>query len=42
MMAGDELSNAAIKAREEARKSGDASWLCYVVYGHPSAKLATN
>jgi CHAT domain-containing protein len=37
---GAELSEATIKAREEARKAGDASWLCYVVYGHPSAVVS--
>jgi hypothetical protein len=39
LKAGTPLSQAMVEAREEARKAGDASWLCYVVYGHPSAGL---
>jgi hypothetical protein len=34
------LSEATIRAREQARQQGDASWLCYVVYGHPLAMLS--
>ncbi|WP_165069612.1 DUF7379 domain-containing protein [Paludisphaera rhizosphaerae] len=36
---GAMISEAAVAAREEARKAGDATWLAYVVYGHPHAKL---
>jgi hypothetical protein len=37
MKGGAELSDAVVQAREEARTAGDSSWLCYAVYGHPSA-----
>ena len=40
MRAGANLSEATIRAREQARLDGDASWLCYSVYGHPLALLA--
>ncbi|MEO1396453.1 MAG: CHAT domain-containing protein [Cyanobacteria bacterium J06634_5] len=33
------LSEATVKARQEARKSGDATWLAYAVYGHPNLRL---
>lgn len=36
--AGDTVAEAAIKAREAARRD-DATWLAYVVYGHPHATM---
>ncbi len=39
MIDGSNLSEAAIKARKAARKAGDATWLAYVVYGHPHLVL---
>lgn len=36
---GSNLAHAAIQAREAARKNGDATWLAYVVYGHPHMKI---
>ena len=33
------LSVAVAKARQAARDGGDATWLAYVVYGHPQAVL---
>jgi hypothetical protein len=35
---GDTISEAAIKAREAARAT-DATWLAYVVYGHPHGRV---
>ncbi len=40
MRAGANLSEATVRAREQARQEGDASWLCYSVYGHPLALLS--
>jgi hypothetical protein len=40
LLAGDRLAEAAIAARETARKSGEATWLAYVIYGHPHAVCA--
>jgi hypothetical protein len=36
---GATIAEATIEAREKARSAGDATWLAYVVYGHPHAKL---
>jgi hypothetical protein len=36
---GATLSDAAILAREQSRKAGDATWLAYIVYGHPHLRL---
>jgi hypothetical protein len=33
------LATAAAAARKKAREDGDATWLAYVVYGHPRAKV---
>lgn len=38
--AGRTLTEAAVAARAAAKASGDASWLAYVVYGHPLAKAS--
>jgi hypothetical protein len=40
ILAGAKVSEAAIRAREKAQQAGDATWLAYVVYGHPHATLA--
>lgn len=42
LRAGTGLAEAATAAREKAREAGDASWLCYVVYGHPAARIITD
>jgi hypothetical protein len=34
------LATAAAAARKKAREDGDATWLAYVVYGHPRAKVS--
>jgi CHAT domain/Ternary complex associated domain 7 len=39
LLAGDSVAGASIKAREAARLASGATWLAYVVYGHPHAKL---
>ena len=39
LQAGDILSVAADAARTAIRESGDATWLAYVVYGHPHLQL---
>jgi hypothetical protein len=35
----ESLASAAAAARQKAREDGDATWLAYVVYGHPRAKV---
>ncbi len=40
LKAGDTLAAATVAAREAARVANDATWLAYVVYGHPDAVLA--
>ena len=40
LLAGDRLAEAAIAAREAARNAGEATWLAYVIYGHPHANRA--
>lgn len=37
--AGKTIAAASVAARETARTAGDATWLAYVVYAHPDAKL---
>ena len=39
LLKGVTIAEATIKAREKARKAGDATWLAYVVYGHPHTKI---
>ncbi|HEV2842592.1 MAG TPA: CHAT domain-containing protein [Chthoniobacterales bacterium] len=39
LKSGRTIAEAAVEAREKARTDGDATWLAYVVYGHPHAKL---
>jgi hypothetical protein len=39
LRAGDAIAKASVAAREKARAAGDATWLAYVVYAHPDAKL---
>jgi CHAT domain/Ternary complex associated domain 7 len=39
LKAGATIAKAAVAAREKARAAGDATWLAYVVYAHPDAKL---
>lgn len=40
LLAGDLLAEAGISAREAARSASEATWLAYVVYGHPHATIA--
>jgi CHAT domain-containing protein len=39
LLSGCNLAEATIQAREQARQAGDATWLAYVIYGHPHMKL---
>ncbi len=39
LLAGTPMGVASARAREETRKSGDATWLSYVVYSRPDAVL---
>jgi hypothetical protein len=39
---GQTLAEASRTARQAAKESGDSSWLAYVVYGTPSARLVSN
>jgi len=39
LIAGANLAEATRKAREKAKAAGDATWLAYVVYGHPYLKV---
>jgi CHAT domain-containing protein len=39
LLAGDTVAEAARKARREARKLGDPSWLAYSLYAHPNATV---
>ena len=41
LLKGTTIADATINAREAARKAGDATWLAYVVYAHPHAKLTS-
>jgi CHAT domain-containing protein len=40
LLQGSNLSEAAIAARAAAQKEGGATWLAYVVYGHPHMKIS--
>ena len=40
LLAGDRAGEAAIAARATARKAEEATWLAYVIYGHPHATVA--
>ncbi len=39
LLAGKNLSDATVAAREAAKRNGDATWISYVVYGDPFATL---
>jgi CHAT domain-containing protein len=39
LLQGNSVAEAVTRAREEARQSGDVSWLAYVVYANPSARM---
>ncbi len=41
LLRGSNLAQASVKAREKARAAGDATWLAYVVYGHPHMKIVS-
>lgn len=42
LIAGDSVGKAATAARQAAREAGDATWLAYVVYARPDARLVLN
>ena len=42
LLAGTPVSLATTRAREVARKAGDATWLAFVVYARPDAVLVTS
>ena len=41
LLAGTPICVATARAREAARKAGDATWLAFVVYARPDAVLVT-
>lgn len=42
LLAGDDIAEASINARASAGKAREATWLAYVVYGHPHGKLKSS
>jgi hypothetical protein len=42
LLSGSQVSVATTRAREAARKAGDATWLAFVVYARPDAVLVTS
>jgi hypothetical protein len=40
LIEGCNLAESTKKAREKAKASGDATWLAYIVYGHPYLKVS--